>query len=798
MKKNRIAITIFALVVLFGVSTLIPFSKKLLEPAPIVSLKILDREGRLLREVLSDEEGRARWVSLEQVPQHLISATLAAEDSRFYRHPGIDPLALSRALVQNIKKRRVVSGASTITQQVVRNILHSPRTLPHKIREAWYALRLEGTISKNEILAQYLNRVPYGNQTFGIEAASHLYFAKPASHLSLAESAFLAGLTRSPSGYDPFRHFLEAKKRQEEILRRMLNKRMTDYQTYQRALSEPLNLCARENSFRAPHFCDWVLGKFSPGERRDIGIMRTTLDLTIQEEAEKLLANRVKSLKRAGVTNGAIIVMDNQTGDILAMVGSVDFFDRKHDGQVNGTLSLRQPGSTLKPFTYGLALENGLTPATIIPDVETHAVTAGGDFTPRNYDGKFHGPVRLRTALASSYNVPAVRVLENLGADLLLERLHQAGFVSLRESPIHYGLGLTLGNGEVTLLELVHAYRALAKEGTFQKERAILEMRDSKGKSFPCPLIPEKRRVFSPQVSYFLTHILSDNDARIPAFGLSSPLDLPFPCAVKTGTSKDFRDNWTIGYTPHYTVGVWIGNFDGTPMRSVSGISGAAPLFHDVITFLERDKDPRYFPSPAGLKKCLICPLSGKIPGPHCSHQMEEIFIEGSEPKEVCDFHRLIRLDRRNGLVATKDCPKELIEERVFEVFPPLYQSWVAKERIPLPPQRFSSLSGELDQRLADYEKRSESKYLAIAFPDEGDIFKIDPVLRRNYQNLRLEAIVPEEINRITWLIDGQPFTTTERPFIAWWPLTPGRHQVEIRTKDNKFFSQTVNFLVLN
>jgi len=294
MKRNKVVITILALVLLLGVSTLIPFSKKLLEPAPVISLKILDREGRLLREVLSDEEGRARWVLLEKVPQHLISATLAAEDSRFYRHPGVDPLALSRALVQNIKERKVVSGASTITQQVVRNILHFPRTLPYKILEAWYALRLEGTISKDEILTQYFNRVPYGNQTFGIEAASRLYFAKPASHLSLAESAFLAGLTRSPSGYDPFRRFPRAKERQEEILRRMLNKEMIDYQTYQRALSQPLNLCARENFFRAPHFCDWVLGKFSPEERRDIGIIRTTLDSIIQEAAEKLLAARVK------------------------------------------------------------------------------------------------------------------------------------------------------------------------------------------------------------------------------------------------------------------------------------------------------------------------------------------------------------------------------------------------------------------------------------------------------------------------------------------------------------------------
>ncbi len=637
------------ILILSGVSLYIPFPRKVLQPDSVVSLRILDRKGNLLREVLSDEEGRSRWVSLEEISQNVVLATLAAEDSHFYEHPGIDIRAIARAIIQNIRARKVISGGSTLTQQVVKNIYHFPRNWFWKTLEIWYALRLEISLSKDEIITQYLNRTPYGNQTFGINAASWFYFDKPPSHLSLAEGAFLAGLPRGPSIYNPYRHYLRGQKRQREVLRRMLNKGMITPEEYRRAFKEPLNLTSPEISFRAPHFCDFVLSKISPKERQNISSIHTTLDLELQKDVEVLVKNYVKSLKKWQVTNAAALIMDNERGEILSFVGSANFFDSYHSGQVSAVTSLRQPGSALKPFTYALALEQGMTAATLILDTEIHIRTKGMDYVPRNYDGKYHGLVRLREALACSYNVSAIRVLEKIGVESLLHRLKKLGFDSLNKGVDYYGLGLTLGNGEVTLLELTRAYSTLARSGIFKKEKIFLEIKDIHGnpRSFP---VAHSVRLFSPQVSYIITNILADRDARIPAFGEGSVLSLPFPCAVKTGTSANFRDNWALGYTSHYTVGVWVGNFDGSPMRNVSGVSGAGPLFRDIMLLLEkreRRTNSNFIP-PTGLTEVYVCPQSGMLVGSSCPGKIKEIFIKGTEPQEVCNFcpHTLLAHSR--------------------------------------------------------------------------------------------------------------------------------------------------------
>ena len=627
------------ILILVGVSLYIPFPRKVLEPNSIVSLRILDRNGYLSREVLSDEEGRGRWISFQEISKNIISATLAAEDSRFYEHSGIDIRAISRAIIQNIQARRVISGGSTLTQQVIKNIYHFPRNWFWKIVEIWYALRLETSLSKDEIITQYLNRIPYGNQTFGVNAASRFYFDKPPSHLSLAEAAFLAGLPRGPSIYNPYRHFLRAQKRQREVLQRMLNKGMITQEEYKRAFKEPLNLVAPEIAFRAPHFCDFVLSKIPLKKRQNISLIRTTLDFQLQKDVEVLLKNYVKFLKKWDVTNAAALIMDNKEGEILSFVGSADFFNSSHSGQVDGVVSLRQPGSALKPFTYALALEQRMTPATLIADTEIHIQTKEIDYIPRNYDGKFHGLVRLREALACSYNVPAIKVLEKIGVEPLLQRLKRLGFKSLNKGADYYGLGLTLGDGEVTLLELTRAYSTLAGGGVFKKEKTLLEIKDNQKRTKTFPEF-HSIHVFSPQVSYIITNILADRDARIPAFGENSCLSLPFSCAVKTGTSGNFRDNWTVGYTPYYTVGVWVGNFDGKPMQNVSGVSGAGPLFRDIMLLLERRDRERNlnFTIPEGLTEVYICPRSGMLVGSSCPGKIKEIFIKGTEPKEVCNL----------------------------------------------------------------------------------------------------------------------------------------------------------------
>lgn len=637
MKILIISLGIILLVL--ALSLYIPFAPELLQPASVISLRILDRNGYLLREVLSDKEGRSQWVSLEDISSNLILATVAAEDSRFYEHWGVDTRAILRAILQNIRARKVVSGASTLTQQAIKSIYHFPRNWFWKFVEIWYALRLEVSLSKDEIITQYLNRIPYGNQTFGINAASWLYFDKPPSHLSLAEAALLAGLPRGPSIYNPYRHFLRAKKRQEEVLRRMLSKGVVTQEEYRRALEESLNIIPSRMSFRAPHFSDFILSRIPLKERQSISSIRTTLDIELQEDIEVFVKNCVESLEEWKVTNAAVLIMDNEKGEILSFVGSADFFDSHHSGQVSGVTALRQPGSALKPFTYTLALEKGMNPATLILDAQIRISSNGIDYIPRNYDGKFHGLVRLREALACSYNISAIKVLQRIGVESLLNRLKKLGFDSLNKGADYYGLGLTLGGGEVTLLELVRAYSTLANSGVFKKEKIFLEINDIQGKAKPFPE-DSPLRLFSPQVSYIITDILADNDARIPAFGAGSVLSLPFPCAVKTGTSGNFRDNWAIGYTPHYTVGVWVGNFDGKPMRNVSGVSGAGPLFRDIMLLLQKRERiaNSNFTMPEGLIEVYVCPHSGMLAGSSCPGRIKEMFIKGTEPGEYCNL----------------------------------------------------------------------------------------------------------------------------------------------------------------
>lgn len=711
--------------ILFSASLYLPFPRGKLKPAPVVSLSLTDRNGTLLREILSDEGGRCQWTELGDISPYLVKATLASEDRHFYIHPGIDPLAVIRALYQNIRQGRVISGASTITQQVVRNIYRGRRTLLAKLHETWMAIRLERTLSKDRILTQYLNRIYYGNLAYGIHAASQLYFDKPPSDLSLAEAAFLAGLPRSPSTHNPYNRYHRAKKRQERILDRMFDRGYILRAQMKRAKNELLNLVPAEHNFGAPHFCEFILQQIPVSRRYVLSRIRTSLDFMLQEKVEKLVGDHIDSLAKNNISNAAVIILDNLTGEILSMVGSRDFFDNRHDGQVNGAVSLRQPGSTLKPFTYGLALERGMTAAEILEDRDYYFPTPGGSYSPQNYDERFHGKVRLRQALACSYNVPAVTILDSLGTDLLYQRLKQMEFESLDKSPIHYGVGLTLGNGEVTLLELTRAYAALARGGIYKGDRSILQCLDMQEKEISLGRREKPRRIFSPDIAFILTDILADKDARVPAFGYLSSLNLPFACAVKTGTSADFRDNWTIGYTPKYTVGVWVGNFDAASMFSISGVTGCGPLFKDIMLLLESKNKDVSFPQAGRVIKASICPLSGKRATENCPGAMDDVFIEGTEPQEFCPIH-----------AGTDDA--------------------------------------------SAYSHGIEEKF-QIAFPRDNDVFKIDPVLRRSFQRIKLKPDIPggEYIERVEWWVDRRKIGSPSSPFSLFWDLKPGIHKIE-------------------
>ncbi|MGH7495559.1 MAG: penicillin-binding protein 1C [bacterium] len=780
---------------LLALSLYLPIPASRLDSSEVESMRLVDRHGHLLREVLSTAAGRSQWVRLEQISPWVARCLINTEDRRFYLHRGLDPFALLRAAYQNFSNRRIISGGSTLNQQLIRQIYDLPPQPLGKLVEMWLALRLDRSESKLEILEQYLNRVPFGNQAHGIATASQIYFGKPAAHLTLAESAFLAGLPQAPSAYNPLRRFQRARGRQKRVLEGMWRRGVIDSLQFAAALNESLHVASRPKDFLAPHACDLALELMKAAPSPATKTVRLTLAAPLQNEVEKTLSNNLKLLARANVTNGAALVIDNHTGDILAWAGSVDYFDEEHQGQVNGVLAPRQPGSALKPFTYGIALERDYTAASVLPDIQTKAtVVAGGDFTPTNYDGRFHGPVRLRAALACSYNVPVVRVLETFGAELLWQRLRRAGFASLKKNAQHYGLGLTLGNGEVSLLELARGFLALQNNGVVKNLHLFADH------NFPAiaPVPPE--RVFSSEISFLLGDILRDDAARKPAFGEGSVLDLPFPCAVKTGTTKDFRDNWTVGFTSAYTVGVWVGNFDGAAMNKISGVSGAGPIFREIMMILHRDLQPFPVSRPPTLQNVSICTYSGLLPNQFCPNQMTELFLRGTQPAGRCDWHRILAVPRA-GAVAPIAARALQVEPRLALFLPSLYQSWAAAEGIRQPlllstvemPGHFEGAA------LGDAKTEPVGEFLRITFPDEGDIFKIDPVLRLEFQTLLLECVAAEGIPSVTWLVDNVPLATVAAPFHARWQLRKGEHSVQVKAGNavRSWTSVPRRFLVL-
>lgn len=646
------------------------------------SAALFSADGRPLRRYAGKDGLFREPVQIERISPWVILATLAAEDKRFFEHGGVDIKAVARAVAQNIKSGHTVSGASTITQQLYRAYNPGPHTFRRKAAEAFSAVRIEKKYSKEEILQAYLNMIPYGNNIAGIQAAAITYFGVSAAELSLSQAAALAGIPRAPALYNPVLRPESFEKRRQQILQKMLSAGYIDEENYRVAVLEKPEIKGASQPFYAPHFSNWVLSKLNRSPEWNSGIVITTLVPEIQEAARVALKNNVQRLeKKHHVTGGAVIVLDNRTGGVLAWVGSRDFFDSKNSGQIDGVRALRQPGSALKPFLYGLAFSKGHSPADFISDEPLY----GSDgYTPQNYDRNNHGMVRLREALACSYNIPAVRLAEETGAESFLEILHAFGFESLRREGSYYGAGLALGNGEVTLLELAAAYAALARGGIWQP--VIFE----KGKAASAG-----RRVLDERSSFLVNSVLSDNQARAAAFGTDSPMHMPFTIAAKTGTSKDYRDNWCVGYTPEWTVAVWTGNFDGSPMRRISGITGAAPVMREIAMRLHSMYGSSEFVPPEGIVEREICALGG---------------LSGtSEADDSC-------------------------QARITEYFNSTFN---------VPPQ------GQLPERVEGGARAHRPD-----FPKDNDIFKIDPSYPLQSQALRFRA--PRGIGSPVWYLDGR------------------------------------------
>lgn len=638
----------------------LPSPTKLTSTAIPQSSQIYDRNGVLLYSIY--EKKNQSFIPLTTIPQTVQEATIAIEDKDFYRHGPIDLRGIARALYVTLFHKQV-QGGSTITQQLVKNSLLSPeQTVLRKIREVVLSFATELLYPKNRILELYLNQIPYGGTSYGIEAAAQTYFGIHAKDLDLAQSALLAGLPEAPTVYSPFGASPElGKQRQQEVLKAMKDQGYITNDQYTKAVSEPLKYANVLDNIKAPHFVLYIKDLLEKQYGADVvqtgGLkVKTSLDLSLQDYIQASVAGEIDQLGSYHVTNGAAVVTDPATGEILAMVGSRDYFDTTHtDGNVNIALQHRQPGSSIKPINYADGLMNGYSAATPFADQPICFPNPSGPaYCPVNYDGKFHGVVDMRQSLGNSFNIPAVKMLKANGVESMLNLAHEMGISSLDKSASDYGLSLTLGGGEVTMLDMTTAFGVFANGGYRIDLHPILEIKDSKGtvlQSYTPPQSPIfGKKVLPDGVAFIVSDILADNGARLQEFGPNSALFFRNNYVpVKTGTTNDFRDNWTIGYTPNYVVTVWVGNNDNTPMNGLaSGITGAAPIFHTIMSHLLQNKPAQQPQRPANVIQVKVCTTTGlfpSTPGQEACPTRNEYFLNGTQNKSSA------KIDTENMLI---------------------------------------------------------------------------------------------------------------------------------------------------
>jgi 1A family penicillin-binding protein len=704
-----------ALISYAAITSGLPFPDELATRASdFQSTRILDREGNLLMETFDPNAGRRTVVPLERISPFLVQATIATEDANFYRHPGVDPVALLRALYYAVRERDIVSGASTIPQQLVKLVFLSPeQTISRKVKEAILSAEISRRYTKEQILAIYLNELYYGNFAYGVDAAAETYFGKNVADLTPAEAALLAGLPQLPAYYDPYTHPDRAKERQSVVLGLMVENNYITAAEADAAWLEPLAYKPLEFDVTSPHFTLYVRQQlealYGAEALYQTGLeVTTTLDPKLQENAERIVADNVARLADHSVSNGALVALRPGTGEILALVGSADFDNVEIDGQVNMALAPRQPGSSIKPLVYLAAFEQPekpvgerWTPGTLIADIEQDFPDgANPPYHPTNYDLREHGLVTVRTALANSYNIPAVRALQQVELPDFLALAQRLGITTLTRPD--YGLSLALGGGEVPLMEMTAAFGVIAGGGKRIPPVAILKITDSQGNvicelNTPAPCQPPSadagQQVISAADAFLITDILSDNAARAPAFGTNSVLRLDRPAAVKTGTTNDFRDNLTIGFTPQLVTGVWIGNADFTAMRDISGISGAGPIWNQFMTYALAGEPALEFTPPPGVRQVEVCADTGTRPSQACPERRVTWFAEDRPPlPPERDLYQLVRLDRASGRLATEFTPREAIEEKVFKVYPAEWREWAERHGIPQPPANPSDI----------------------------------------------------------------------------------------------------------
>ncbi|TXJ26581.1 penicillin-binding protein 1C [Brachyspira aalborgi] len=724
-----------------------PFSKEELQKNESRVLKIYDRNNILLANLFPEYGGFYKEVKYSNLPQNLIEAVISAEDKNFFKHKGIDYKAILRAFISNLLNRKIVSGGSTITQQLSKSIIHRERNYINKFYEALDSIRLEKNLTKEEILTEYLNRIFFGNNCYGIGAAAELYFKKEVKDLNINESVILASIIKSGTKFNPYKYEERLHLRKIYVLGQMKNNNYIKEEEYNNYINENTTIYTNreKNILKAPHFVMYIKDSLDKLKYSNITEVKTTLDYKMQKEASLVISNASQSLHSFNVRNISCVILNAKTGEVLSMIGSMDYFDKETDGSVNGAIALRQPGSALKPFLYAYLFDKGESPASVIGDIKTYINSPGGDYIPENFDRKYRGPVTIRDALANSLNIPAVRWLSKYSLKDFQNILLKSGLRSIDKNPDYYGYSLVLGSAEVRLIDLASAYTIFPNSGIFINHYSAVSLKKENGEIF---YFPKKsythKRVISEESAYLINKILSDKNARMGSFRSYRGLVYPFDIAIKTGTSKGSRDAWAIGYTKDYIIGLWLGDFKGSEMINITGGNGAVPILYDLFSMLNKSQKETKWDKPKDIIEREICLISGKLRGEFCKETRLEEFSIFNVPKEECGVHNLYIKRNSDGS----------IDKKVFLNLPSEYNDWIKERQIEKPNSEWIKAENtyaynNLNQinnfnSLNNQNKINER--ISITSPTDNSVYKIDSTLPLEYQNIFISSYIPKNI----------------------------------------------------
>lgn len=764
-----------------------PFSKDELKKNEKRVLKIYDRNDILLANLFPEYGGFYFEVKYSDLPQNLIEAVISAEDKNFFNHKGIDYKAILRAFFSNLLNRKIVSGGSTITQQLSKSIIYRERSYINKFYEALDSIRLEKNMTKEEILIEYLNRVFFGNNCYGIGAAAELYFKKEVKDLTINESATLAAIIKSGTKFNPYKYNDRLYERKIYVLNQMKKNDYITEEDYNNYMNENITFYTNrdKNTFKAPHFVMYIKESIDKLKYSNLIEVKTTLDYKLQKEASLVISNASQSLHNFNVRNISCIILNAKTGETLSMIGSMDYFDAETDGAVNGTMALRQPGSTLKPFLYAYLFDKGESPASVIGDIKTYISSPGGDYIPENFDRKYRGPVTIRDALANSLNIPAVRWLAKYSLKDFQNILLKSGLRTIDKNPDYYGYSLVLGSAEVRLLDLVAAYTIFPNSGIFINHYSIISLKKENGERF---YIPKKsyshKRVISEESAYLINDILSDRNARQGSFRGYRGLVYPFKVAIKTGTSKGSRDAWAIGYTKDYIVGLWLGDFKGSEMINITGGNGAVPILYDLFSMLNKSQKETEWDKPKDIVEREICLISGKLRGEFCKETRLEEFSHLNVVKEECDVHNLYIKRNDDGNIIKK----------VFINLPSEYNDWLKERQIEKPDSKWTMIKNiydntNINENLVNNRNNINTvkERIAITSPTDNSVYKIDSTLPIKYQNIFIYSYIPNDISQASLYCNEDIIADIDE-------LKNGAISWNLKRGDYTFYIRAINF----